>query len=421
MPASKKAMHTTLKSHVRHLTTADKKSPLIRTVTLFILFLILSFRLSAQADSCHLRVSLLTCGPGDELYSVFGHSALRVTDNRTNSDVIFNYGTFDFADPEFYSKFVKGKLLYYVSVEQFNSFMYAYQMENRYVIEQVLNLTCAEKQNLSEALRVNALDQNKYYKYEFLFDNCSTRLRDIVARNTRDEVHYKRIIAEPAPTFRNMLHEYLFPAGKYWSAFGIDLLLASRIDRKVKNEEAMFLPDYLAKGFDSAWMHSRGLVLSKELILPSSEENRSGFSITPMMVNVVLLLAGIALSFTKNTRSQKILPVFDGFLFFVLGAMGCLMLFMWYGTEHELCRNNYNLYWALPTHIVAAFFVNRTSSLIRKYFTLSAIIAAVFLICWPFLPQGMNSAFFPLVLLSALRSFKLATKKAEQHAGTRAD
>jgi hypothetical protein len=398
-----------LKSRAKRRITAGRHFSYLK-VLLFSILVGLSPRVNAQPDSCNLRVSLLTCGPGSELYSVFGHSALRVTDKTSNTDVIYNYGTFDFEDPDFYAKFVRGKLLYYVSVEQFDQFMYAYQMENRYVIEQLLNLSCSEKHRLSQALQINSLEQNKYYQYEFLFDNCSTRLRDIVAANNDDSVRFKRIIPTPAPTFRHMLHDYLFAGNQYWSAFGIDLLLASRIDRKVQNEESMFLPDYLMKGFDSSQVQMSSLVQSKQLILPSREINGDGFAIRPIFVTSFLLLIGIVISI-KPARFDTFATYFDGIFFFALGFAGCLMLFMWYGTDHELCRDNYNLYWAIPSHIVMAFLASRNTSFVRKYFSLSAIIAIVFVLCWPFLPQGMNSAFFPLVLLSAIRSFRRATQK----------
>lgn len=382
----------------------------MKNLLAFLVTLFFSTFSIAQSDSCSLKLSLLTCGPGEDLYSVFGHSALRVHDTASGTDIIYNYGTFDFEDPDFYVKFVLGKLLYYVSTEQFDNFVYSYQLEERYIIEQNLALSCQEKHKLAAALATNALEQNKYYEYEFLFDNCSTRLRDIVENNTEDTVRYKRIIPTPAPTFRNMLHDYLDRGEQHWSKFGIDLLLASRIDRKVQNREAMFLPDYLMKGFDSSIYKGNSLVRSKQLILPAPSKQGNAFNITPMMVTIALLVVGVALTVWKRFGNKLFADIFDGLLFFLLGVMGCLMLFMWYGTEHELCRNNYNLYWALPTHIIAAFIAGKNLPIVRKYFSLSAIIAVVFVLCWPFLPQGMNSAFLPLVLLSAIRSYDRTRK-----------
>ena len=126
----------------------------------------LPVRLSAQdqADSCSLQISLLTCSPGQELYSTFGHSAFRVKDMQSGIDIIFNYGTFDFYDPQFYSKFVLGKLLYFVSAERYENFVYSYQLEGRGIIEQVLALSCSQKMQLFAALRENLKEENKMLK-----------------------------------------------------------------------------------------------------------------------------------------------------------------------------------------------------------------------------------------------------------------
>ena len=136
----------------------------------------------AQTDSSHLRITLLTCSPGTELYSTFGHSALRVMDSVTFTDKVYNYGTFDF-NPDFYPKFIRGKLLYYLSVETYPDFVYGYQQEERSIKEQELNLSGEEKLKLNAALQLNASGSNKFYKYDFLFDNCATRIRDIVDKS----------------------------------------------------------------------------------------------------------------------------------------------------------------------------------------------------------------------------------------------
>lgn len=361
----------------------------------------------AQNDSCNLKISLLTCSPGEDLYTVFGHSGLRVIDRAAQTDVVYNYGTFDF-DEDFYVNFTLGKLLYSLSEQKFEDFMYEYQVEKRSVIEQDLLLTCEEKNILYGALQTNALPPHRYYQYEFLFDNCSTRPRDMVKKNTADSVLFKRIIPEQAPTFRDMLHDYLENGGQFWSEFGIDLLLASKIDRAVKNEEAMFLPDYLMKGFDSAVIRNAPLVGRKRTIIPAADKPEEAFTVTPMMVTVALLIVGAIVTFSKKTRTKN---VFDRIFFSVLGLMGCVMLFMWFGTEHELCGNNYNILWALPTHIFIVFFLRQQKTFVKYYFGVAAVICLIILITWPFFPQGLNAAFFPLILLSALRSGSRAIKK----------
>lgn len=366
----------------------------------------------SQADSCNLNISLLTCGPGEDLYSVFGHSAVRVTDKNSNSDIIYNYGTFDFDDPDFYLKFTRGKLLYFVSREKVSDFIYSYRYENRSIIEQQLNLSCEEKQKLNTALQVNAREENKYYHYDFLFDNCSTRLRDIIAQNTNDTLIFNNILPEKHPSFRNMIHEYLDRGDQPWSKLGIDLLLGSKMDRPSTNNESMFLPDYLMKGFDSAATHGSSLISSKGTILESQPDvNKARSFFTPVNTSIILLVVIGILSFIRKKTVQHFLNIFDVAFFLILGLIGCLLLFMWFGTSHQLCANNYNLLWALPTHLPIAFVLLRNSSWIKKYFTISAIIYALLILCWAFLPQGMNSAFLPIALLAGLRSYRRAIKQ----------
>jgi hypothetical protein len=377
----------------------------------FLLVIFCCTKTFAQNDTCDIKVSLLTCSPGAELYSIFGHTAIRVKSN-SNFDVIYNYGTFDFEDPDFYKNFVKGKLDYFVSAEKFDMFMREYEYENRGVIEQDLNMTCAEKYKLFNALKENSKEENKYYKYQYLFDNCSTRPRDIIIKGFNDRVTFKNILPDPPPTYRDMIHEYLDRGKQYWSEFGIDLLLASRIDRKVSNLDGMFLPDYLMKGFDSATVNGRKTISGKRVLIknvPSLNEGDSWF--TPLVLTSLLLVTGIILLFLKSTRAQGLGNVFDIGYFLILGLMGCFMLFMWFGTDHELCRDNFNLLWALPTHLVMSFFILKKRPFVKKYFGITAILSALLLISLPILPQEMNTAFLPLILLSAIRSGTRALKK----------
>src|SRR5436190_10121911 len=205
--------------------------------------------LKAQQDSsCNIQISLLTCSPGEDLYLTWGHSALRIVDGSTNSDIIYNYGTFDFDDPAFYSKFTRGNLLYFVSVQKFESFFEEYQYYQRGITEQILDLSCSEKEKLVSALQENAKEENKYYKYDFMVDNCTTRLRDIVFKNANATVTSKDIRPNKKITFRNLINEYLDSSYHYWSKLGIDILLGTPVDKKLTNDEAMFLPDYLLMG-----------------------------------------------------------------------------------------------------------------------------------------------------------------------------
>lgn len=377
------------------------KSPLL---LLLFTFFILQF--SKAQDSCGLRISLLTCAPGQELYSTFGHTALRVQDASKGTDYVFNYGTFEFG-PDFYTKFIRGKLLYFLSVEEFNDFVYVYKYESRSIREQVIGLSCNEKQKLYSALLVNAKEENRDYRYDFLFDNCTTRAGDIVVKNS-DTVVFKNILPEHIPTFRNLIHSYLHAGNQYWSKLGIDILLGAKLDRKVSNREAMFLPDYLLKGFDSAMVNNRPVVSPAQTILdlPSPLKAKSLF--TPVVVFSILLLTIIGISLVKSGWAQATIHVFDFLFFFTLGLTGLLLLFMWFGTDHNVTQNNYNLIWALPTHVILAFFVHKKRKWVHSYFRVVLWLSVLLALTWFFLPQQMNNALLPIVLLIMYRAWHLS-------------
>jgi hypothetical protein len=384
-----------------------------------ILFSVFTFFISGFAiaqDSCGLKISLLTCVPGEELYSTFGHTALRVQDHERGADVVFNYGTFEFG-PDFYMQFIRGKLLYFLSVEDFNDFVYEYRLQSRSVQEQVLQLSCNEKQQLYTALQNNAQEQNRYYKYDFLFDNCTTRAGDIVAKNTASPVIFKNILPRETPTFRNLIHSYLNAGHEYWSKLGIDILLGAKLDRKVSNHEAMFLPDYLLKGFDNATVNNHPLVTPPKTILKMPSPLKESSFFTPGIVFSLLLVIIIAISFIKSNRARTTLGVFDFIFFFILGVAGILLLFMWFGTDHKVCQNNYNLFWAVPTNILMAFFVHSNKAWVKKYFSIVFWLTVVLALAWFFLPQQMNNALIPIVLLIIYRSWSLS--KIKQYAGKR--
>jgi Domain of unknown function (DUF4105) len=385
---------------------------------LFFLIFTFYFLLPAGAqDSCQLRISLLTCAPGEELYSTFGHTALRVQDLAAGRDEVYNYGTFDFG-PDFYSKFIRGKLLYYLSVEEFNEFQYQYQMQSRSIQEQVLQLSCTEKQKLLDALNTNAKEENRYYRYDFLFDNCTTRAGEMVEKNT-SSVQYKNILPAGKLTFRNQIHSYLDAGHQHWSKLGIDLLLGAKLDRQVSNKEAMFLPDYLLKGFDAASAYGRPLVEKPETILKMPSPLNDKSFITPTVVfSVLLLIVGI-LCFLSAPWAGALLGIFDFLLFFLSGLAGILLLFMWFGTDHIVCRNNYNLLWALPTNVLAAFFTRSRKKWVAWYFRFVFFFNLAILICWWFLPQQMNNALIPLLVLIILSSWYLSKKN--EYAGETGD
>lgn len=360
---------------------------------------------AAQSDTSHLRISLLTCSPGAELYSTFGHTAIRVTDSSRGIDMVYNYGTFDYEDPAFLMKFTRGIMEYALSNYSFRDFLQEYQSEKRSVIEQDLQLTGDQKQRLYTALQQNALPQNRYYNYYFHTDNCTTRARDMIVQQTGASVVFKRIIPGNPPTFRNLIHTYLDKGGQYWSKLGIDLLLGNNLDEKVTNDQAMFLPDYLMKGLDSATADGHALVTQKQMALSIAPEPPSFTLMTPLFVFSALFIIIGWLSFSTNKRTLRFLNVFDSIFFLLLGLIGVVIITLWAIRIDTVCRDNFNAGWALPTHLPVAFVAYLKRKWLQQYFKAVFVLTLLFGICWWFIPQQINTAVAPLLGIIAMRSY----------------
>jgi hypothetical protein len=319
--------------------------------------------------------------------------------------VVFNYGTFDFSDPDFYTKFVKGKLEYFLSVENYRDFLYAYQVEQRSIWEQELNLDCNEKEQMVNAINVNMQGTNRFYKYDFLYDNCTTRIRDLIFKNISNVAINKRLIP-PGITSRDLIHSYLDKGGEPWSKLGIDILLGSKLDKPVTNNEAMFLPDYLMKGVDSAvTVSDPSIVLNKKIALQAEPAYSSSGKYVPLIVLSIITAIFTTIYFTG---SYTIIKIADSLLLYLTGLLGILILFMWFGTEHLLCRSNFNILWALPTNFIAAFFIWKNPAWLKRYFNIAFFVYGLLFIAWFWLPQEINISVIPVLLLLFFRYAKLA-------------
>ena len=214
---------------------------------------------SQRFDTTHInyssqaRVSLLTCAPGNAVYSAFGHTSIRVIDPTTNKDVVYNYGIFNFNTPGFYLKFARGMLKYMVARYPTIYFLREFQNEKRRVLEQEINLTPAEKKQFLDVLEDNLIDPKKrYYLYDFFYNNCASQVRDILKQEFNPIAPKE---AAPDSTFRQMLDIYI--ADQPWIDLGIDLLLGVPVDKKADAFNQMFLPDYLSSNM-SKWQKQSG-------------------------------------------------------------------------------------------------------------------------------------------------------------------
>ncbi len=400
-----KKIHCTFETAAPFFSRSKKE--LLKKIILRFLILLICCNYNSNTfaqDSSHIRISLLTCTPGDELYSIFGHSAIRITDTSSRSDIVFNYGTFDFDDPGFYIKFIRGKLLYFVSTADFDSFKTEYQSTNRGMTEQILNLTANEKIALEEFLYNNAKEANKFYKYDFFLDNCTTRLRDIIVKYKTNYPALKPVMPKNT-RFRQAIHEYLDKGGKSWSKLAIDLLLGAPTDAIMTTSQTQFLPDNLMKALDSSNQNNQLVVSSTNLYPIITSTDKQTF-FTPMTVFSILLLAIIIISLSTNKIAIAFLQGFDGLLFFLSGTIGILFIFMWTATDHSMVKNNFNLIWAWPIHIIISFFITRKKNWIKKYFAFTITGMIIVLLSWFFLPQQMNNALLPIVLLLLYRSMR---------------
>ena len=199
--------------------------------------------LSEQAE-----ISLLTCDPGTEVYSVFGHTALRVADPVNGFDVVYNFGTFDFSTPNFYLKFIRGRLMYTLSRYNFSDFKMEYRMENRSILEQKLNLSREEKDRIFYLLEVHYLPENRYYLYDFFFINCTTKVLDLIDSALNEPRYFSQYDTLQERTFRQNLAIYLKPIP--WTRLGIDLMFGLPADKTMTVRESMFLPLELMQTVD---------------------------------------------------------------------------------------------------------------------------------------------------------------------------
>ncbi len=364
---------------------------------------------SASSDSCGLRISLLTVTPGQELYSVFGHSALRVVDSASGTDIIYNFGTFDFNDPEFYSKFVRGKLLYSLSQETFQNFRYENEYFRRGITEQLLSFNCKEKTLIQANLFENMQEGNRYYKYDFLKDNCTTRLRDIIFSANSMNANNKFLVSKTTSTYRDYLHFYLNRAEMPWTKLGIDLLLGLDADQIMNVTESMFLPDYLQKGVGLAKWGDENLVSEEKVLLPDLQPKPLAppFWQTPMFLFCVLSIIFIVLWNGKFIKSRAFLEKMDYYLFFVVGFLGIILSFMWGGTDHLSFRYNINLVWAMPLNIIAAFLLVKGNKNVKKYFLVYSLVLLLMITTFVVFPGMVNISTFPIIILLSYRSWMI--------------
>lgn len=373
---------------------------ILKKLTLIILTVLVINVAFAQQDSLDndLTISLVTGSAGSDLYAVFGHSAIRVQDKVRGTDILYNYGTFDFNTPNFYWKFIRGKLPYALSLDRTSDLARLYDYENRSLSEQVLNLNNEQERSLVDFLNWNAQPENRFYLYDFFYDNCATVIRDIFEKeyNIRYKIEEKRTV-----TFRNLLDEKLINSP--WSDFGIDLILGAPADEQADFRDQMFLPSYLADNLAQAYMGDTPLMQPVQMIQAKSRpEESSRIFFTPMLLFVIVAVVGIIITLGRSQRAKNILDII---LFTSCGLAGVFFTFMWFGTDHIATKENWNLLWLNPLYLVLVIGITRKSGTWLTYaFAANATILWLTLLGWNWLPQQFHVAVIPIIILLIARS-----------------
>lgn len=304
------------------------------------------FKLSNDAE-----ISVLTIGPGTLLNDSFGHSAFRVRDRRTNIDSVFNYGVFDFDTPNFYLKFAQGKLNYKLGVNYYSDFFESYIAQNRTIVEQILDLSQAQKQALFNFLMNNAKPENKYYLYDFFYDNCATKMKDVLNIAINNNIAFSEPDNFGAKTFRVLIHDHLNTNS--WGSLGIDVALGSVIDKKATPVEHMFLPKFIYSFFDKATFKdsNKPLVKQSRVLYEKIEKPQTNsFLTSPLMIFGIIGLLILWITY-KDHQHKTRTKWLDMVLFIVTGVIGVFILLLWFATDHTATANNYNLLWAFPINV----------------------------------------------------------------------
>ena len=302
------------------------------------------------------EISLLTCGPRPNVYSLYGHTALRYHDKASGTDLAVNYGMFSFGKPFFILRFVFGLTDYEMGIEYFSDFVSHYSASGCGISQQKLNLTNKEKAAIAAAIDENYMPQNRVYRYNYFYDNCTTRARDMIISHLDGQVDYSNKYNCGKTTFREMIHQY--NETHRWARFGNDMLLGVKADMPITYAEQQFLPENLCRDFEAASVKRNGnadrkLVGEDTWILPRTRGVGSdGFPVTPLACMGFFALAVVALTIVEQRRDANYWGV-DATII-TADALCGLILFAMVFSQHPTVSLNLQILLLNPMMAVAA-------------------------------------------------------------------
>ncbi|MCF7560302.1 DUF4105 domain-containing protein [Sabulilitoribacter multivorans] len=386
---------------------------------LLFLFLFISVKLVIAQNitlSEQAEISVLTIGPGESLNDSFGHSAFRIKDPVNNLDVTYGYGEYDFDAPNFYLKFAQGKLNYLISKIDFQRFYQIYAYYNRTIKEQALNLNQAEKQKLYDFLINNYKPENRRYLYDFFFDNCATKIKDVAKIAVNNSITFNKPEDYKDATFRTLIQNNL--NRNSWGSLGIDVALGSVIDRKATSEDHMFLPENIYLFFESASLNNgeKPLVKSSRVLFQEKERVKSNsFFTSPLFVFGLIGFFILFITYKdrkKNSQSKWL----DITLFIITGLVGVFILLLWFATDHKGTHQNYNLLWAFALNVlvIGQLFRKKVSAWFIKYIKLLAILLCLLTLHWIIGVQVFAIGLIPFLIALFIRYLYLISYYKKQ-------
>ena len=352
---------------------------------------------AASLDS--VRISLLTCEPGSEIYALFGHSAIRYENPAKQEDWVFNYGMFSFKEPNFVMRFVKGETDYQLGVVPFRYFEAEYGMRGSSVYQQELNLTNAEKEKLAGLLFENYLPANRVYRYNYFYDNCTTRARDKIEESIQGKVVYP--VSDRVVSYRDILHE--FTAGSEWSEFGIDLCLGSEADEPIDERKQMFAPFYMLAAARGAVIHRTDTMMpfvrKETKIVDAVLEDEPAFPLSPMACALLLLAVTVIIVGRGLYKGRQCLA-WNVVMFLLQGLGGCIIAFLFFFSLHPTVGSNWLLILFNPLPLIyLPWLIGRGIKQQKDpYHVYNAVVLTSFILLMPFLPQEFNLTVLPLAL-----------------------
>lgn len=353
------------------------------------------------------QISILTIGPGNSLNDAFGHNAFRVKDPTIGLDIIYDYGRYDFETPNFYLKFARGQLLYEMGSNNFGPFLDYYKQQNRWIKEQVLELKPEEKTKMFGFLQHNAKPENKKYKYDFFFDNCATRIRDVLQNILGERLRFSDKHLTESYTFRELIQKNVH--WNTWGSMGMDVAIGAVVDVPAKPLEYQFLPEYVYQGVANASVENTGasLPLAKgttTLFDAKGKKQTPDFFTSPVFVFSLLALAIIGFTVRDIRRGMRTRAI-DGLIFSISGIIGIFLFLLWFATDHSTTANNYNLLWAFMFNVLLVYPATRKDPKpwVRKYVFFLILLLVLLGIHWATGVQSFAYALIPIFIALVVR------------------